>query len=371
MPGLDNGLEVVRGAAASASRPGLSAIRDGWAQAIRADKVNGSTRAIRAPNDLLELRMTPTSLRIGIIGTGAIGGFYGAMLARAGYDVHLLLRSEYGTVARDGLRINSAVHGSLVVAPVQAYRRADEMPACDWLLVGAKSTSNPELAPSILAAAAEGAKVVVLQNGLGVEDALRSALPGGVHLLGGLCFICAHRSALGVVEHQALGGVNLGYHSGPAASGQEQQAVLEEGVSMFRAAGVDSSAATHLAQARWQKLVWNMPYNGLSVLLDAGTAPMMANPDSRALIRAIMQEACGAAAACGYPLPEVLVDRMLASTDHMPNYLPSMYHDHACGRPMELDAIYAAPLAAAARAGYAMPRTEALYQSLRFIEARR
>lgn len=314
--------------------------------------------------------MTAPHPRIGIIGTGAIGGFYGLMLARAGYDVHFLLRSEYEAVRQNGLHVNSAVQGSLHLDEVQAYRRAADMPKCDWLLVGAKSTSNPELAPLIVEAAGQDAKVVVLQNGLGIEDDLRVLLPSNIHLLGGLCFICAHRSALGVVEHQALGGVNLGYHSGSAATPEQQQALVEAGVSMFRAAGVDSNAAANLAQARWQKLVWNMPYNGLSVLLDAGTAPLMANPDSRALVRSIMLEACGAASACGYPLPEALVDRMMTATDHMPNYLPSMYHDHAHGRPMELEAIYAAPLAAAAQVGFGMPKTEALLQALRFISMR-
>jgi len=314
--------------------------------------------------------MASPKSRIGIIGTGAIGGFYGLMLARAGYDVHFLLRSEYETVKLNGLQVNSAVHGSLHLDSVQAYRSATHMPKCDWLLIGAKSTSNAELAPLIAEAAAEDAKVVVLQNGLGIEDSLRQMLPNHIHLLGGLCFICAHRSALGVVEHQALGGVNLGYHSGPTSSTEQQQALVEEGVAMFRAAGVDSNPAVNLDQARWQKLVWNLPYNGLSVVLDAGTAPLMADPDSRALVRSIMLEACGAAAACGHPLPDGLVDRMLMATDHMPDYLPSMYHDRAHGRPMELDAIYAAPLAAAAGAGFAMPKTEALYQALRFLSAR-
>jgi 2-dehydropantoate 2-reductase len=314
--------------------------------------------------------MVAPNPRIGIIGTGAIGGFYGVMLARAGYDVHFLLRGEYEAVMQNGLQINSAVHGPMHLNAVQAYRRAADMPKCDWLLIGAKSTSNSELSPAIAEAAASDAKVVVLQNGLGIEEDLRQVLPDSLHLLGGLCFICAHRSALGVVEHQALGGVNLGYHSGSADTPEQQQALVNEGVAMFRAAGVDSNAAASLAQARWQKLVWNMPYNGLSVLLDAGTAPLMANPDSRALVRSIMLEVYGAAAACGYPLPEVLVDRMMMSTDHMPNYLPSMYHDHVHGRPMELDAIYAAPLAAAANAGFTMPKTEALYQALRFFSAR-
>lgn len=309
--------------------------------------------------------------RIGVIGTGAIGGFYGMMLARAGYDVHFLLRSEYQAVAANGLQLNSAVHGALQLNGVQAYRDAAEMPACEWLLIGAKSTSNQALAPLIAQVASEGARVVVMQNGLAVEDQLRTLLPEHLHLhlLGGLCFNCVHRAALGVIEHQALGGINLGYHSGPALDEAQRSAVLEEGVAMFRRAGLDSAVAPDLTQARWQKLIWNVPYNGLSVLLDAGTEPLMRNPHTRALIKAIMDEVCGAMQALGYQLIDNLAERILKSTDRMPNYLPSMYHDHAQRRVMELDALYAAPLAAAAVAGFAMPRTEMLHQALRFIEA--
>jgi 2-dehydropantoate 2-reductase len=115
-----------------------------------------------------------TKPTIGVIGTGAIGGFYGMMLARAGFDVHFLLRSEFSAVAERGLRLDSAAHGALTLNPVQAYSSAQDMPACDWLLVGAKTTSNADLAPAIIQAAAANAKVLVLQNGLDVEDSLRA-----------------------------------------------------------------------------------------------------------------------------------------------------------------------------------------------------
>ncbi|SDG28388.1 2-dehydropantoate 2-reductase [Pseudomonas benzenivorans] len=308
--------------------------------------------------------------RIGIIGTGAIGGFYGLMLARAGFDVHFLLRSEFAAVAEQGLQLNSAVHGALSLKPVQAYRSAADMPACDWLLVGAKTTSNAALAPVISQAAAEGARILLLQNGLAVEDELRPLLPDSLHLLGGLCFICAHRSAPGVIEHQALGGVNIGYHSGPAGGSAQRQQIAEEGAALFKAAGLDSTAVPGLEQARWQKLVWNVPYNGLSVLLDAGTRALMASADSRALIQALMQEVIDGAAACGQSMPEGYAGKLLAATDRMPDYWPSMYHDFVQRRPLELQAIYAAPLAAAAQAGCELPRVRALYQALCFIDRR-
>jgi len=309
--------------------------------------------------------MSPRKPRIGIIGSGAIGGFYGLMLARAGFDVHFLLRSEYAVVREQGLKLESALHGDVQLA-VQAYASAADMPPCDWLLVGAKATSNAELAPLIAKAAAADAKVVLLQNGLGVEEQLRPALPGSLHLLGGLCFICVNRLSPGVIRHQALGAVNLGYHSGPAEDGGA--AIVEEGAALLRAAGVDSQAMDNLGQARWQKLVWNVPYNGLSVLLGASTTPLMADSDTRELIQALMAEVVQGAAACGHELPEGYADHLFRVTEQMPDYWPSMYHDHAGQRPLELQAIYAEPLARARAAGCSLPRMQMLYQALAFID---
>ena len=307
---------------------------------------------------------------IGIIGTGAIGGFYGVMLARAGFDVHFLLRSEFATVAERGLHVDSAVHGALTLNPVQAYSSAEDMPACDWLLVGAKTTSNADLAPAIIQAAAPNANVLLLQNGLDVEDSLRELLPDSLHLLGGLCFICVHREGPGVVTHQALGAVNVGYHSGPAADEQARMTIVEEGAGLFRAAGIDSQAMPNLHQARWQKLVWNIPYNGLSVLLGASTTPLMADADSRELIQALMAEVVQGAIACGHDIPAGYAEHLFKVTEKMPDYWPSMYHDFLHKRPLELQAIYARPLAAAKAAGCELPRIEALYRGLSFIDRR-
>ena len=307
---------------------------------------------------------------VGIIGTGAIGGFYGVMLARAGFDVHFLLRSEFSAVAERGLQVDSAVHGALTLNPVQAYSSAQDMPPCDWLLVGAKTTSNAGLAPSIIQAAKPDAKVLVLQNGLDVEDSLRALLPDSLHLLGGLCLICVHREGPGQITHQALGAVNVGYHSGPAPDDAARMAIVEEGAGLFRAAGLDSQAMPNLHQARWQKLVWNIPYNGLSVLLGASTTPLMADTDSRALIQALMAEVVQGAKACGHDMPPGYAEYLFMMTEKMPDYWPSMYHDFLHKRPLELEAIYARPLAAAKAAGCELPRIESLYRTLSFIDRR-
>ena len=304
--------------------------------------------------------------RIAVIGTGAIGGFYGLMLARAGFEVHFLLRSEYDAVSSNGLRVNHAEQGKLHLPKVNAWNDAAQMPKCDWLLVGVKTTSNADLAPIINQVAAPGAKVLLLQNGFAVEERLRPLLNEDLHLLGGLCFICVHRSTPGVVEHQAQGGVNLGYHSG-SVSAEEGYAIAQQGAEMFQQAGLDSKAMAQLQEARWQKLVWNIPYNGLSVLLNSNTEQLMNEPHSRELIIDLMNEVMAAAAACGYPLSGKLVEGMLKVTDAMPAYLPSMHHDFTHERPMELQAVYKAPLEAAQAAGCEMPKVKMLLQTLEYL----
>lgn len=308
--------------------------------------------------------------RIGIIGTGAIGGFYGLMLARAGYDVHFLLRSEFSAVSENGLRLDSKVHGLLTLDNVQAYSSAADMPPCEWLLVGAKTTSNADLAPAITQAAAPNAKVLLLQNGLDVEEELRPLLPDSLHLLGGLCFICVHRTGPGQIAHEAFGAVNLGYHSGPGYGNNLRQSILEHGADLFRAAGIEATAMEDLEHARWQKLVWNIPYNGLSVLLGVGTSGLMADPDSAELIHEVMNEVVEGAAACGFDLPAGYAERLFNVTRQMPDYRPSMFHDFIEKRPLELEAIYAKPLAAALAGGYDMPKIRALHHALAFMDRR-
>jgi 2-dehydropantoate 2-reductase len=320
------------------------------------------------PFSFLVSYMTQRSPRIGMIGSGAIGGYYGYHLARAGFDVHFLLRSEYDAVASRGLAIVGEKFADAPTLAVNAYRSIDEMPKCDWLILGAKATGNDALAPLIAHAAADGAKVISMQNGLAVEDTLRPMLPASVHLLGGLCWICVHREAPGVVRHTALGDIHLGYHSGPQ-DGQSPQSILDEGVAMFTASGVGSKAMPNLVEARWRKLAWNIPYNGLSALLKVSTKTLSEDPDSRELVIAIMEEVRQGAAACGYPLPKDLPQQLVEMTAAtMGDYRPSMYFDAILHRPMELDVMYAEPLAAARAAGCVLPRIDALYHALRVLD---
>lgn len=311
-----------------------------------------------------------TRQRVAVIGTGAIGGFYGLMLARAGHEVHFLLRSDHEYAQREGLVLKSQKFGDFHLQPVNAYRKAADMPRCDWVLVAAKTTSNESIAPLLAQVVAPGARVLLLQNGLGGEDVMRRHLPNDVHLLGGLCMVSVHRLRQGVIEHFGLGGINLGYHSGPATGETDQSAVVEAVCQVFRSSGLDAPLMPDLLQARWQKLVFNIPFNGVSVLLNSGTQKLVTHPQGRDLIRDLMAEVIAGSAACGHPQPEGFLEVAIKANDGQPDFIPSMLSDFRGQRALELNAIYAEPLAAAARAGCPMKKVEMLYQTLCFLDER-
>jgi 2-dehydropantoate 2-reductase len=303
-----------------------------------------------------------------IIGAGALGGWYGARLHHAGCSVHFLLHSDYAQVTRNGLRVESPCGEFSVRAP-QAYQRPQDMPACDVALVGLKTTQNhllPQLLPPVVR---RDGCVLVMQNGLGVEELAAAAVNRCVQVLGGMAFLCSHKVGPGHIRHMDYGDVRLGHYSPdgrPAGLTRHVQQVAED----FTRAGVTVHVEEDLVLARWKKLVWNVPYNGLSVVLNATTDKLMADQDTRALCEALMLEVVEGAAAFGRAISRDFVQLMLANTEQMVAYKPSMMLDWEQGRPMEIEAIHGNPLRAAAGRGIVLPRLSMLYQQLRFLSAR-
>jgi len=309
--------------------------------------------------------MQPTSYAI--LGTGALGGFYGARLERAGSEVHFLLHSEYDHVRTHGLMVESK-DGDFHLPKVRAYRNVEEMPKCDVAIVAWKAVQNhllPSLLPPVLK---ENGVVLVLQNGLGVEEAAAQAVPGH-RVFGGLCFICSNRVGPGHIRHMDYGSVRMAEYSKEGQPLGISDTLRHLGAD-FERAGIEVGLLEDLVLARWQKLVWNIPYNGLSVVLDANTSELMENPDSLALVEGLMWEVLDGAAACGRIISGDFVHRMLDMTRAMTPYRASMKIDYDERRPMEVEAIHGAPLRAAAAAGVELPLLKTLYHQLKFIGTR-
>jgi 2-dehydropantoate 2-reductase len=303
-----------------------------------------------------------------ILGTGAVGGFYGARLQRGGCDVHYLLNSEYEHVKAHGLRVDSK-DGDFHLREVRAYRRVEDMPRCEVAVVALKTVQNhllPVVLPPVLE---EDGVVLVLQNGLGAEEAAAQAVPGH-RVFGGLCFVCSSRVGTGHICHLDYGSVRMAEHS-PDERPAGLSPALDALAADFRSAGIAVEVSEDLGLARWQKLVWNVPYNGLSVVLDANTAELMDDPDSLALVEGLMREVVAGAASCGRTIPGEFVGEMLDMTRVMKPYRASMKVDHDEGRPMEIEAIHGEPLRRAAAKGVELPLLKALYHELRFMGARR
>ncbi len=300
-------------------------------------------------------------MRYGIIGTGAIGGYYGAKLAHAGEEVHFLLHSDYEYVKQHGLQVDSC-DGSFHLDNVNVYQQAGDMPQCDVVLVGLKSVNNSKL-QSLLSPLLHGETLVVLiQNGIGVEEDVQKMFPG-VQLAAGLAFICSAKTQPGLVSHQCYGSINLANYS------CQDEALMQTVVDEFRAAGIETGLVEY-HEARWKKAVWNMPFNGMTVALHTQTDKLLKNPSTRQLIREQMMEVVRTAQHLGVKnLDESFVDKMIETTDAMTPYSPSMRLDYDFHRPMEIYYLYTRPLEIARASGCPMPKLEMLEAELRFLEA--
>lgn len=309
-----------------------------------------------------------------VVGAGAVGLLYGSRLAAAGHPVRWLVRSGADQIRADGIEV--ATGGDVLrIEPdeLEVFTDPRAVPPTDVVLVATKTTANDQLARLVGGACPDGATVVMLQNGLGAEEQVRAQVPQAGVVLGGLCFVCVHRSAPGRAEHLDYGAMTLApLADEPGAVPTSAQLETAEAIGAdLRAAGVETTVLEDLGVARWRKLVWNIPFNGLCTVLDATTDELLADLATRVLVAELMGEVISASHAVGSPVPRAFLDEMLAMTDAMASYDPSMKLDLAAGRRLEIEAIYDAATRSAREAGVPMPRAEMLAAMLRHLDRTR
>ncbi|QLE56263.1 putative 2-dehydropantoate 2-reductase [Nostoc sp. TCL26-01] len=302
-----------------------------------------------------------------ILGTGALGGFYGAKLQKAGVNVHFLLKSDYEQVSQHGLIVKSK-DGDFTLPQVHAYNDVAKMPQCDVVVVALKTTQNhllPKLLPPVVK---DDGVVLVLQNGLGVEEEV-AQIVSSAYVIGGLCFLCSNKVSPGYIHHLDYGQITLGEYSSeyvPAGITERMQQIACE----FQAAGIAIELVEDLLLGRWKKLVWNIPYNGLSVILNARTDELMANPHTRTLVEQLMYEVQAGAKIMGRIIPDNFIQTMLDYTVKMKPYRTSMKIDYDQSRPLEIEAIFGNSLRKAQALGVNLPQIGCLYHQLKFLAAR-
>jgi len=293
-------------------------------------------------------------MKIAIVGSGALGLYYGALLQRGGQDIHFLLRRDYDVVSRNGLKIFS-INGDFELPTIQGYLRTEDIGPVDLVLLGLKTFSNNMLYELISPLIGDETQILTLQNGLGNEEALADQF-GGERIIGGVAFLCSNRGQPGEVHHLGAGRITIGEYL------RIDKERLEKLASVFNHCGIDCRMTDDIKKARWEKLVWNIPFNGLCALLMQPVDRLLAASHTRCLIREIMTEVIRAANTqeIDTPIHEEYAEEMLLFTDNMGVYKPSMLIDREEGRPMETTAIFRKPLEFARKQGYAMPRVEML-----------
>jgi len=307
--------------------------------------------------------MHPFPKTIAIVGSGALGSYYGAKLARHGADVRFLMRADLEAVRWAGLRVLEA-GAEWTLQPARTFASTAEIGPVDLVIIGLKTTANADLARLIPPLLHEGTLLLTLQNGLGNEEFLAERW-GAERVLGGLCFVCLNRISPGVIEHYGHGTLSIGeFRRSPMIRTRAIGA-------MFAAAGIETHGVENLVTERWRKLVWNIPFNGLSIATGGRTCDrLLADEGLQAQVRALMRETIAAAAALGHEIPASFIDFQIERTLPMGAYKPSSMIDWQQGRAVEVESIWGEPWRQGRAAGAELPRLEMLYHLLREVTMR-
>lgn len=302
-------------------------------------------------------------MKIAIIGSGALGLYYGAMLQRGGHEVHFLLRRDFDAIMSNGLTVHS-INGDFCLPSVSGHKTSETIGPVELVLVGLKTFANNSLGKLIKPLIAAETQILTLQNGLGNEELL-AELFGSGRILGGVAFLCSNRGEPGHVHHLAAGRIIIGEYQ------KHDSTRLERIAASLTSAGIDCRTTGDLKKTRWEKLVWNIPFNGLCALLQQPVNQLLKVPDCRKLVRDLMIEVITAANIqnLSQAIPEKYADTMLEFTDGMGEYKPSMQIDREEGRELEIQAIFRVPLEYGRQHGVGMPRVEMLAVLLGHITA--
>lgn len=310
-----------------------------------------------------KLEKESEKLTFAIIGTGALGGYYGARLLSAGEEVFFQIRTGCDDVLKNGLSIKSC-RGDLFFPKIKAFPKTSQMPKADVIIVALKTTANGLLKEMLTPLLKENSLVILLQNGLGYEEKLAQELPN-IAIAAGISYICAEKKGPGQIVHYDLG--NLAFAL--LKPNEKATKLLQKVREAFLKAGVETAITENFLELRWKKLVWNVPYNGLAVVLKTTTDKINANPAARALCLDLMREVQIGAAAYGVKIEDSYLEKMLSLSDNMLPYAPSMRVDYDSQREMEIEGIYTNPIAAAAAKGVKLEKMQVLEQELLFCQS--
>ncbi|AHG93028.1 2-dehydropantoate 2-reductase (plasmid) [Gemmatirosa kalamazoonensis] len=294
--------------------------------------------------------------RVGVLGAGAVGCYYGGMLARAGAPVVLVGRPAHvDVIAAEGLMLERGG----VPERVRVAAATDDVAvlgACDVVLVCVKTSDTEDAARALARHLRDGAVVLSLQNGVDNVDRMRAA--AGIAALPVVVYVAAAMTGPGRVRHTGRGDLVIG--ESPRA---------RDLAALFARADVPCRVSDNVIGELWAKLAMNCAYNAISALTRARYARITAYEGTRAVMRAAVTELVAVAQADGVRLPDVdLVDAALRLADGMPDATSSTAQDVARGKRTEIDALNGHVAARGAALGVPTPVNATLHALVKLLE---
>jgi 2-dehydropantoate 2-reductase len=304
-------------------------------------------------------------MRILVYGAGAVGGFFGGLLAHAGEDVRFVARgAQLEAMRASGLTIDSKLRGTIAIPSVAVSDSAASSGRADLVLVCVKTQQLAAILEDLAAAVGNETVIVPLQNGVEADDQLAARFPNAV-VLAAVVYVGATLDAPGVVTHVASGAIGIG------ARKESDAAVLSHVRDTLAKTGQPVHIADDIQRERWHKLMWNAAFNSVSAITGRVPAELVAAADSRALVVAIMNEVLAVGRACGVDLRSDDIDRHLAWTESATGLRTSTMVDRERGRAMERDGLIGVIVRKGRDSGVPTPCSAVVYTLLNAIDGER
>lgn len=299
-------------------------------------------------------------MRIGIFGTGGVGGYFGLRLAKAGSDVHFIARGRHLEAIRNhGLKVESAL-GDATLKPASATDDVAAVGPVDLAILAVKLYDTEDAATAMAPLVGPETTVMSLQNGVTANDTLTKAF-GRERLIGGSCSIAAVVGAPGVIRHTGtMASMAFGEWDG------RRTPRVESLLAACRKAGIDATLADDIAAVIWSKFIFLSAFSGITCMMRLPIGPIRADPETRALHRRAMEEAFAIARRKGVRLADDEVEKRMAFTDGLPAEMyASMYHDLTAGRRLELKWLSGAVVEMGKTLGVPTPAQESYWLALK------
>jgi 2-dehydropantoate 2-reductase len=300
-------------------------------------------------------------MRVGVMGAGAVGGYFGAKLAAAGYEVVFVARGEHLlAMDRNGVRVESS-SGDLHIRDALFTADPASAETVDLILFCVKSHATQAAANACAPMVGPETMILSLQNG--VDNAEKIAgVYGKERTLTGVVYIGAQVTAPGIIKHSSGGRIVFGGVGGQMPDGAARVAQA------LSTAAIPHEISPEIAKAQWKKLLWNAPFCAISCLTRANVKEIVESESLRKLAVDSMAEVIAAAETRGVELEHELIQETLEFSKTLGDFKPSMLQDLEAGKPLEFEAFNGIVVKLLRRAGKDAPTNEVFYGALKYLD---